>query len=374
MKRRIKRGTEEPAILHIDTEKYWRGGQQQTVNLHHQLLRTNRKSLLVCPPQSKTEEFCRQNNIPVIPLKMRNEADIIAALKISSIVKKENVLIIVAHTAQALSLAIPAVTRSKSCKLIAVRRVDFHVGQNTLSRWKYSTVLLTHIVAVSEAIKKILISDNIPKEKISVIYDGIDINKFKKSLPADNLREQLNIPDKHIVVGTVAALVGHKDYPNLLNAAKLALDRNKQITFIAVGSGDDKKKLVELHSELGLGDNFIFTGFQKDVGQYFKLFDIFVLPSKTEGLGSSLLDAMAMNLPLIGTNTGGIPELIENNKNGLLVEKENSRALADAIIKLADNDELRKYFAEEGLKWVQYFSVENITKQYEMLFDEIIKE
>lgn len=365
---------EKAAVLHIDSERYWRGGQQQAVYLHQELLRLGRKSYLLCPPQSKTEKFCRLNNIPVFTLKMRNEADIIAALKISGIVKKHNIAVIVAHTAQALSLAIPAVKRNTFCKLIAIRRVDFHVGRNRLSRWKYSTALLDKIVAVSKAIKNILVSDGIVSEKITVIYDGIDLNKFKKGPSADDLKKKLDIPDNHIIIGTVAALVGHKDYPNFLNAAKSALEKNPNITFIAVGSGNEEKALKELHKQLNLGANFKFVGFQEDVGQFFRLFDIFVLSSKTEGLGSSLLDAMAMNLPVIGTNTGGIPELIENNKNGLLVEKENPRALADAIIKLADNDELRKYFAEEGLKRVQNFSVENIVKQYEMLFDEIILE
>ncbi len=360
--------TKKTTILHIDTEKYWRGGQQQTVYLHQELLRLGWHSILLCPPASKTQQHCAEKHIPVTTCKMRNDADIIAALKISGIVKKERVNIIVAHTAQAISLAIPAVKRNKNCKLVAIRRVDFHVGKNALSRWKYTTNLLDRIAAVSGAIKNILISDGIAQEKISVIHDCIDLHKFTNSPSPDALRVKLQIPENNFIIGTVAALAGHKDYPNLLQAAKIVLNLKRNITFIAVGSGGDEQVLKELHKELNLADSFKFVGFQEDVGQFLKLFDLFVLPSKTEGLGSSLLDAMAMGLPVIATNAGGIPEIVEHNKNGLVVKKQNPQALAEAIIKMAEDEDLRKKFAEEGLKRVERFSVRNIVEQYITLF------
>jgi glycosyltransferase involved in cell wall biosynthesis len=315
---------EKTTVLHIDTEKYWRGGQQQTVYLHQELLRVGWHSILICPPDSKTEQYCADRHIPVITVKMRNEADIISALKISGIVKKEGVNLIIAHSSQALGLAIPAVKKNKNCKLVAIRRVDFHVGKNALSRWKYSTKLLTKIIAVSGAIKNILISDGISPHKITVIHDCIDLNKFAGSPSSGELREKLQIPENNFIIGTVAALAGHKDYPNLLKAAKSVLSKKRDITFIAVGAGHDELSLKKLHKELNLGDNFKFIGFQEDVGRFLKLFDIFVLSSKTEGLGSSLLDAMAMGLPVIGTDAGGIPEIVKHKKKRVNSRKAKS--------------------------------------------------
>jgi len=361
-------------ILHIDTEKYWRGGQRQAVYLHRELLKSGWNSILLCPPYSKTETFCLEESIPVVSLKMRHEADLYAALKISGIVKKEKISIIVAHTAKALSLSFPSVKKNKFCKLVAVRRVNFHIGKNRLSRWKYSNNLLSAIVSVSESVKKVLIEDGISEEKISVIHDGIDLNKYINISSVDGLKKKLQIDEKNIVIGTVAALEDSKDYTNLLHAAKLVLRQNSRIVFIAVGGGKDEEKLKALHHELALGDRFKFVGYHQEVGQFFKLFDIFILSSKREGLGSSLLDAMSVGNPVIGTNAGGIPEIIQNGKNGLLVEKEYPQALAQAIIKLAGNEDLRKKLSDEGLKYVQNFSIGNITKKYLRLFDALYKQ
>jgi glycosyltransferase involved in cell wall biosynthesis len=129
--------------------------------------------------------------------------------------------------------------------------------------------------------------------------------------------------------------------------------------------------MKDLAIELGIAHKVCFTGFQDKVGSLLKAFDIFVIASKKEGLGTSVLDAMSVGLPVVGTRAGGIAEMIEDGKSGLLVEARNSEALANAILKLAADEELRKHLGSNALKRVQDFSKEQMVDDNIRLYEEL---
>jgi glycosyltransferase involved in cell wall biosynthesis len=275
------------------------------------------------------------------------------------------------HSSHALSWGLLARIFYPKLKLIASRRVELHIGKNFLSRWKYSNSAIAYIVAISQKIRNVLLEDGIPIEKIRLIYSGVDTHKFELIRPDPEYRQRWQIPPESIIVGTVAAFVAAKDYRNFLAAAARALQKNPLLHFVAVGDGIQRQEMQDLATELGLDGKICFTGFQASVGKHLKAFDIFVMASKREGLGTSVLDAMSVGLPVIGTRAGGIAEMIEAGSSGLLVEARNSEALAEAILKLAADKELRKLLGSYALKRVQHFSKEQMVDANIRLYEEL---
>ena len=361
------------SILHIDSEYGWRGGQQQAVYLFDGLIKRGFKTKFICQPNSKLSAYFKFNKLPFQEIRMRGEVDLISAYKIAKICKKQNYDIIHAHSAHALSIGILAKLFYPKIQIIAARRVDFHLRNNVFSKFKYRTNLVSKIVCISKGIEKILLEDRIAKEKLRVIHSGIDLHKFDGVNRLSDFRKIYNINENDIIVGTVAALVGHKDYPNLLKSAELVLSKKDNVTFVALGDGKNEKEIKELAANLDLKNKFIFLGYKSKVGEIIKNYDIFVISSKKEGLGTSILDAQSIGLPVIGTKTGGIPEAVYHNKNGLLVSPENHLELSQAIIKLVDNKKLRDKFSQEAKLSVKKFDIELTVEKNIRLYKECLK-
>jgi len=347
-------------VLHIDTEFTWRGGQQQAVYLYESMLDQGYDTLFVCQPGSPLEKYFKKKNIPYHSLRMHGELDIFAGYKIASLCKNQKFNILHLHAAHAMSIGLFATLFHKDLKLIGVKRVDYHIRKNPLSRYKYSSYRITSLVAISDEIKRVLIDDGIQENRIHVIKSGVDIKKYKSIKQSSYLQEKYGIPENAFVVGTIAALAGHKDYPTFLKAAESIVSRTDNVYFVALGDGPNEKEIMEFADKLDLKDRFIFTGFQKDVGNHLKNFDIFVLSSKKEGLGTSVMDAMAAGIPPVCCRSGGIPELIDDGINGILVDKKNSEALANAVFNLCKNNEKRDELAKHAVLKSKYFDI-NIT-------------
>jgi glycosyltransferase involved in cell wall biosynthesis len=365
-------GKEAIRVLHIDTERGWRGGQQQVVYLLNAMYENGNSTELICQPNSEIEKHCVSKGLPCQPVKMCGEADFVAGLKIAHYSKKNNFNILHLHSAHALGIGIWAKIFYSRLKLIAVRRVDFHIKKNWLSQFKYNTTGLDKIVCISDGIKQVLIEDGIPLEKLITIHSGIDLHKFEEAVPGEDFKQQLGITEHDILIGTVAAMVDHKDYPNLLKAARIVIDKHNSVTFCAVGDGDDKNKILKLAEDLSLGNKFIFAGFRDDIGKFLKSFDIFVLTSKLEGMGTSILDAQAVGLPIVACETGGIPDIISHNQNGLLVPPSNEKALAEAISILIEKPKLRQKLAKKALETVKRFDIQRTVKKSIKLYQEIL--
>jgi len=348
-------------VLHVDAGREWRGGQQQVVYLLEGLVRRHIKTALVCQPGFPLENYCRENNLPMIPQQMTSEFDLRSAWKLARICRQKGYHILHAHCAHSLSAAILAKCFYRKVILIASRRVDFHVRKPIIGAFKYSNAFVDKIICVSDAIRHILIKDGVPAKKLTTIHSGIDLYKFDSAHP-NGLREELNIPGNHLIVGTVAALADHKDYPTLLRAAHQIIKQRDNVTFIAVGDGPERESLFQLKKELNLGERFLFTGFRQDIGRFFKTFDVFVLSSKTEGLGTSVLDAQAIGCPVVATQAGGIPELVEHEKTGVLVPVQNAKALAQALLEFIDQPEKRQHLSENAITFVRQFDKSQTVK------------
>jgi glycosyltransferase involved in cell wall biosynthesis len=362
-----------PGILHIDTGREWRGGQQQAVYLYEGLLAREFKTNFICKKNSKLEKYFKGKSLPFVTLGLKNELDFKSAWQIARICVEKNYQILHLHTAHALSIGLLAKLFNKDVKTIGVRRVDFHIKKNPLSQIKYKTRKLDQLVCISKAIQNILLEDGVNKEKTKVIHSGIDIHKFDDIAPACYLRQELSIPEDHLLVGTVAALVDHKDYPTLLKAAQRVMNENKNVSFLAAGDGERENEIKELARHLDLQGRFHFLGYRNDIGGLLKILDVFVLASKEEGMGTSLLDAQAVGLPVIGTTAGGIPEIIENGKNGLVVPVQAPQKLAGAILTILEKEALRRKYGNNSLEFVKKFDIDITIEKNINLYQNLLK-
>jgi glycosyltransferase involved in cell wall biosynthesis len=364
----------EIRVLHIDVDKNWRGGQQQALYLHQFLSDRNIFSVMVCKENSVMAKKCDEKKLSKIEVNYKNELDIFTAIKLIKMCNKENINIIVAHSSHALSIALLVKLFVRKSKLVAVRRVDFEIRNNLLSQFKYKTALLNKIVCVSDFIKRLMQTNCSMNEKLITIHSCIDYSKYQNIVVDVELKKELNLNEDSVIIGMTSAFVGHKDYPNFIRASRIVFQKYSQSIFICVGDGILKSEMESLVKKYGMIQNFRFVGFQKNVVSYMKLFDIFILSSKMEGLGSSILEAKAMGLPVIATKAGGIPEIIKDGFDGILVEPQNSESLAQAIIRLIENKNERLLLGKNAMESVKENDLLNYGNKYLELFKQLLVE
>jgi L-malate glycosyltransferase len=206
-------------------------------------------------------------------------------------------------------------------------------------------------IAASNAIKAILVQDGIPAGRIDVVHDGIDVDKIARR-PAADLHAEYWLPHGVPVIVNVGALVPHKGQKHLIDAMPLVLREVPDAHLIIFGEGELRVALEKQIKQLNLAKKVLLPGFREDVLSLVKTADLFVMSSITEGLGSAVLDAMAMGQAVVGTTAGGIPEAVVPYQTGLLVEPGDPKELAGAIIALMKDPELRKTYGEAGRKRV----------------------
>jgi glycosyltransferase involved in cell wall biosynthesis len=206
------------------------------------------------------------------------------------------------------------------------------------------------VFAVSEATTKFNVEvKKIPKQKVELLHNWIDVERFSGTHGRGHrLRERWNIPREACVIGSVGRLGAQKDYRSLMRAAPHILCKHPQTYFVIVGEGDEREALERLTDELQIREAIRLPGFMSEVEQAYSAFDIFTLPSIYEPFGLVILEAMASGCPVIATRVGGIPEIIRDEVDGILVPPQNPELLARAINRLIADDRLRTRLAEAG--------------------------
>ena len=346
--------------LHIDTARTWRGGQNQVLVTVMGLRALGHRATLVAHPGGELRQRVEEG-LDLIPLAPTNEMDLGAAWRLSRLIKRLKPDIVHAHDPHGVAMSALALSMSTQLAkppLVAARRVDFHLRGSSLSRWKYRQV--DCFICVSEAIRRMLIADGVPEARTVVVNEGIDLERVDAAPPA-KLHEELWLPHHAPIVGNVAALVPHKGQRHLVEAAALVIRQVPDARFVIVGAGELRHSLERQVRERHLDKHVTLLGFRPDVLSLHKAFDVFVMSSVTEGLGTSLLDAMACGRPVVATSAGGIPEVVEDGLTGFLVSPRDHEAMAAAIVRLLNDPALRRQMGEAGLLSVhERFSVERM--------------
>lgn len=310
------------------------------------------------------ELFRRAREGPdLVPFAPVNEIDLATAWKLSRIIRQWKPEIIHAHDPHAVSMTALALSfgaPEPRPKIVASRRVDFHLQSHAFSQWKYRQV--DAFIAASQAIKDILVQDGIAADRVFVVHDGIDVNTIAHR-PAIDLHAEYWLPHGVPVIVNVGALVGHKGQRYLIDAMPLVLREVPDAHLVIFGEGELRGALEKQIKQLNLGKRVLLPGFREDVLSLVKSADLFVMSSVTEGLGSAVLDAMAMGLAVVGTRAGGIPEAVLHEDTGRLVEPADAHGLAEAITTLLKNRELRREYGDAGRDRVAaHFDVNNLVE------------
>jgi len=351
--------------LHVDTARTWRGGQNQVLLTVNGLRAIGERAALVAHPDGELRRRAAEG-LDLIPIAPRTEMDLSAAWTFSRVVKQLAPDVIHAHDPHgvamaSLALSLGAASAKSAPALVASRRVDFHLKGNSFSRWKYRQV--DCFIAASEAIRQMLVTDGVPADRTVTVHEGIDVDHVRAAPPV-NVHDAFWLPHGAPVVGNVAALVPHKGQRYLIDAAHLVVQQIPDARFVILGEGELREHLEKQVHEHHLEKHVLLPGFRTDVLGCIKGFDLFVMSSVTEGLGTSLLDAMACSRPIVATGAGGIPEIVEDEVNGLLVPPRDHTALAAAIVRALKDDDLRRRMGEAGFARVsERFTVDRMVEK-----------
>ena len=354
-------------IAHLDSHLSWRGGQQQVLYLTQFLRTQGCDSVVVCPARSVLYQRTREAGVSVMALDMRHELDLVAAWRLGSWLRRQRIDILHMHDPHACSIGLIACLMAPNVRKVVSRRVVFRPVRNLLSRYKY-TVPDVRYVAVSEAVRNVMLDSGIAAATVWTVHDGIDLDRI------DAVRETASVfPAGTRVIGTVGDLDGYKGHRYLLQAMCHVRQVEPSACLVIVGEGSLRADLEAEVTALGLRDAVCFTGFRTDVLALLRSFEIFVLPSTQEALGTSILDAMALRKPVVATRAGGIPESVQHGITGLLAPPGNSCALAQALRMILRQPECGRAFGEAGRRRVeQFFTVERMGAATLKVYDDVL--
>jgi glycosyltransferase involved in cell wall biosynthesis len=275
---------------------------------------------------------------------MRKSYDLPAIRTILRILREEAVDVVNTHSGRDSLLA--GVAARLSSRRPAVVRTR-HLALRITSRISYSW-LPQRVVTVSGYVKEYLVREGVPGERIVVVPTGIDVGRFADGRAPGNLREELGLPPDALLVGSVSVLRVKKGHRSLLEAAPSILAAFPRTVFVIAGTGPQEKNLRNAIDVLGLSGSVRMLGHREDVPNVLLSLDLFVLPTVEEALGTAFVEAMAAGRAVVGCRVGGVPEVVEEGKTGLLVPPGDPAALADAIRSLLADGELRRRMGAAG--------------------------
>jgi len=233
------------------------------------------------------------------------------------------------------------------------------------------------MIASSEAVRQSFIQRGIRPAKIAVIHNSVDFARFDavdREAARRAMRQAFGWDEGHFVVGTVARLERIKGLDHLIEAAKTVAEALPQARFLVVGDGPQREDLLSRVHHLELGEHCIFAGLRSDVPQILPAFDLFVLPSLSEALGTAAIEALASGVPVVASRVGGVPEVVTHGETGLLVPPGDAMQLAQAILHVAANPAEARQWAERGQKRVRLmFDVNRLADAQARLYQHFLE-
>ncbi len=229
------------------------------------------------------------------------------------------------------------------------------------------------VVCVSEDLYLTCRKLGVPENRCQLIENAIDTHQFTRTVPRDQAKRRLGIPTERIVLGAMGRLAEEKGFDLLIRAVDRLLEAGYDLTLLIAGDGEKMQALQALIGDLGRGERIRLLGFQKNIIPLYEAMDLFVLSSLREGLPNVVLEAMALEVPVVATRVAGIPRLIEDGKNGLLADPGALEPLAEAIARLVDNRELRIAFQKEGRATVEArYGFQSRVNKFRKIYDDLL--
>ena len=334
-------------VIHVASGREWRGGQNQVLLLARALAaRRDIEQIVVTGRTTRLEDRLRNAGVPVRGVGWKTGVSLAAlAGALAEIVRGPSLLH--AHDAHALTIAGIA-GRLTGTPYLATRRVDFHLRRPAL--WKRAA----RIIAISDAVRGILVSDGIVPERVVRVHSGIDLEAVRRTRSGE-IRGELGLPLDAPLAVAVGALVDHKDHATLVDAAAALRPRKPELHWAIAGEGPLRDVLERQIAEHALADRVHLLGQVAEPLRLIASATVFVMSSKEEGLGTSVLDAMALDVPIAATAAGGIPEMLDSGA-GVLTAPGDSGALAASVARILDHPGFRASLIRQAQDKVEQFS------------------
>src|SRR5579864_2046704 len=305
-------------------------------------------------------------------------AGIYQLLRLSRFLRKKKFDIVHTHDLWSNLMGVPAARLAGVPAIVSSRRdlAHFDWYQGKRRAWLRRIQNLSGaVLANASPIRDALIAeDRFAPEKVHVIHNGIDVEKFR------NARDRRDVLFPNVGDGKLVVLVGNmhsdvKGHPWLIECAPRVTREFPAVRFVLVGDGARRAQFEQQVSSLGLAQNFLFLGSRADIPDILAACDIAVLPSRAEGLSNALLEYLAAGLPTIASRVGGNSEVVEDGANGFLVPPDDSEALGVALLKMLRDPELMRRFGERGREFVvQNFSFERLVREVDALYTALLRE
>lgn len=373
----MKQSVIDTEILHIDTERTWRGGENQMRLLCEGLRDSNFRCHLALDPRGEAYRRLK-DQYPVLSVKMSGGLDFLAALKIARYCRKANISLIDAQSSNAHSIALLVNALRPGIKVVVHRRVDFVPKPGWITRWKYGTKAVRSFVAISSAIANILRQYGVDPEKITTVPSAVDPSPYRlldRSKERASLCQALAIDPSFALIGNASALTAQKGYEVLLRSLHELAQTERRFHCVIAGDGDLRARLEKMRIELGLEKYVSFLGWIKEVPEFLSALDILVMPSNFEGLGTLILDATYAGCAVIASDAGGIPEMIEHRKGGLISPVGNHKILAEHIKEAIQQPDLCRAFNAHARSHVEkHFSLAAMVNGNRRIYSQVLNQ
>ena len=359
-------------VAHVTGERGFSGGEAQVFLLMEGLRSRGHANLLICPPGSGAEREARDRGFTALCVAMRNDLALGAAWRIAAALRRDPPSLVHCHTGRANWLGGLA-ARWAGVPALTTRRMDRRVKRGWRTRLLYGQ-LMRRAVAISPAVERRLLAAGVPAQRIRLIWSAVDPERLRPGAPRAALRARLGLAEETRCVLVAANLVPRKGVDVLLEAIARLGPAARSVLWIA-GDGPERARLEAAAARLGVAERTHFLGHRNDVPDLLEACDVFVLPSRQEGLGVAALEAMARGRPVVASAVGGLAETVVPEETGLLVAPGDPAALAAALERLQGDPELARRLGSAGAKRVaEHFLAEQMVSAYEALYREILAE
>lgn len=307
----------------------------------------------------------------------RNKLDIRCIMELYKITKKYKIDIVHGHDYKTDPIAYILKILNPKIKILSTAHGWItNTRQTSIYKWIHLKFLkrFQNIIAVSKATKDLMVRSGINEERIELLYNGVDENYWDRRNITDDLKRELSIPDDSLVIGSVGRLGEEKDYFSFLEVAKRVHERIAKTCFVIVGDGKESEKqdLLQYSKKIGVDKYVIFTGYRNDLLRIYNTFNVFLSTSLTEGLPNTMLEAMAMKVPIVATDVGGVSELVDDGISGFLYSVRDVKGISEKIIEIIKNDNLRNKLSIEARRRIETsFSFNRRTERIEAIYKKI---
>ena len=323
-------------------------------------------------------EEIKDKDVEIVSLNKGPGFKMAISWKLAKYIKKNEIDIITTHNYSPLLYGRLACMFAKVKVFIHVDHVrDFEVAKKrSIGNDRQLTASINKVVAVSEDLKRDLMKyEKLPANRIDVIINGIDQNKYDVVIDIEEQKRKLEIGSDKMIIGTCARLSEQKGLIYLLQAVRDILKHRSDFCVLIVGDGPLRGSLESAAEEYRISEYIKFLGYRDDIPALLQLMDVYVLPSVFEGLPLSLLEAMAAKRAIIATRVGDNEKVLDDGNNGLLVPSRSALSLQENIERLLDNAQLRRKLGDEAYKdFYNNYTIETMIDKYEALYEtEILK-